>query len=244
MARSFVCGLVCLVACSGEIASQPELESDEIVGGSADHGHPAVVAIRIGGSALCTGSLVAPDVVLTARHCVSETAENIQCDRPGVQVRGDRDPRTMLIYAGESANGKAIARGRALVVPGSHRLCGADAAAIVLDRNVTGIPPLRISSPPSPGAKVTAVGYGRQGPYGEAGWKMKRTIRILDVEKTELEVGEGTCPGDSGGPLLDSNGAIVGIVSRGRMPCDRSSTTNIYSRADVHRDLVEKAVLE
>jgi V8-like Glu-specific endopeptidase len=246
MSRSLVFSLVVVcVACSAEVSSSSSNEADDpIVGGSADRGHRAVVAIRIGES-LCTGSLVAPNVVLTARHCVSETQTSIVCDdRPGAQILGDRDPRSMLVYTGESANGTPVARGHALVVPSSLRLCGADAAALVLDRNVIGITPLRISSPPSSGAKVMAVGYGQQGPWGESGWKRKRSVRVLDVGRMEIAVSEGVCPGDSGGPLLDSKGAIVGIVSRGRVPCDRESTTNIYARADVHRDLVEKAVLE
>ncbi|MDB4997114.1 MAG: hypothetical protein JWM74_4546, partial [Myxococcaceae bacterium] len=44
----------------------------EIVPGVPDRGRdPAVVAIDVGGEGLCTGTLIAPNVVLTARHCVA-----------------------------------------------------------------------------------------------------------------------------------------------------------------------------
>lgn len=232
MSRSILCAFL-LVACSSSAIEDSDEES--ITGGSADHGHPAVVAIRIGSNALCTGSIVAPDVVLTARHCVSNTAEAVSCGSH--DVYGDRDPRAMVVYS----NGVAIAKGRALVVPSSSRLCGEDAAAIVLDRKVS-ITPLSIGSPAS-GEWATAVGFGKQGTYGPAGEKMKRKVRVLAVSSSELEIGQGTCPGDSGGPLLDGNGKIIGIVSRGNPPCDGPNATNIYSRADVHADLVKKAVL-
>ncbi|MEZ4340943.1 MAG: trypsin-like serine protease [Sandaracinaceae bacterium] len=45
-----------------------------IVGGAPDDAHGAVVAVinwdRASGGGLCTGTLVAPDRVLTAKHCV------------------------------------------------------------------------------------------------------------------------------------------------------------------------------
>jgi V8-like Glu-specific endopeptidase len=229
MARFILC---LLVACSADVSDETE---DPITGGSADRGHPAVVAIQIGNSALCTGSIVAPDVVLTARHCVSNTSESVACSAH--EVFGDRDPRSMVIWA----DGKAVAKGRALVVPASSRLCGEDAAAIVLDRKLS-IAPLSIGSPVG-GEWATAVGFGKQGTYGPAGQKMKRRVRVLSVGARELEIGQATCPGDSGGPLLDAHGDIIGIVSRGVPPCDGPNATNIDSRADVHGDLVKKAML-
>ncbi len=45
-------------------------ELEPIIGGLADSGDPAVVALTIGRSPTCTGTLISSRVVMTAGHCV------------------------------------------------------------------------------------------------------------------------------------------------------------------------------
>ncbi|NIS30302.1 MAG: trypsin-like serine protease, partial [Actinobacteria bacterium] len=50
-----------------------------MVGGAFEEGEPAVVVVRtFAGIGLCTGTLVSPHVVLTAKHCVQDAG----ADRP------------------------------------------------------------------------------------------------------------------------------------------------------------------
>src|SRR3954471_11310247 len=62
-----------LVACSSAEQSSPdESTSSELQGGTKDTGDPAVGMIWYEGGGFCTGTLIAPTVVLTAGHCVQD----------------------------------------------------------------------------------------------------------------------------------------------------------------------------
>jgi secreted trypsin-like serine protease len=249
--RLAACLLLTALGCAGADPNSLDLatQDDEIVGGKPDKGRdPAVIAIDIDGQGLCSGTVVAPRVVLTARHCVSDTVEEIDCRSGGRQIYGDRDPSSLTIVAGDTfRTGTPIARGKKLVVPSSTTLCGKDIALIELDRAVS-ITPLKVNvdHPLRVGDKVKMVGYGQRGDDAAAGRKyMRENVPILELSKSELLVGEVSCSGDSGGPAIDKGrSAVVGVVSRGGPVCEGSEARNVYTRTDAFASLVKQAIDE
>jgi Trypsin len=219
----------------------------EIVPGVPDRGRdPAVVAIDVGGEGLCTGTLIAPNVVLTARHCVARTSESVACPSTVAQVHSQRPAATLGIYVGDDVvRSEFVAVGREIVVPAGQTLCGADIALVLLDRNVAGVSPVPLRTKGVvKGERVRAVGFGKRGDNDPAGVKLLRDhVAVLDVTRAEFQVGEATCQGDSGGPALDSKtGELVGVVSRGGPSCEGKDVHNIYTRVDVFLPLIHAAL--
>jgi V8-like Glu-specific endopeptidase len=181
-----------------------------INGTASDEAEDAVVFLRIG-DATCTGTLVAPNLLLTARHCVSVI------DERGVVSR-DRPANTIEVYSGRttSEQGSANARGRELVTNRrvGSTLEGYDIAFVVLDRNVGAkTAPLRLSSGARDGETLTAVGWGLTENGDLPTRRLKRDVVVAGGQGGIFAVGEGICFGDSGGPALSSRGAVVGVAA-------------------------------
>jgi MYXO-CTERM domain-containing protein len=215
-----------------------------IFGGAKDDDGEAVagvVALRVGTGGtfeLCSGALVAPNVVLTARHCVTKNVTtSVSCDENGrsangPHVSGNEDPSTIGVYLGANPSfaRKPIASARAVVSPSGPYLCDSDIALIVLDTPILTVAPLpvRIEAATRAGEMVRSVGYGQNdsaSPIGtrfrKAGVAVLAQGKAVSASKTplgthEFEVGKSICQGDSGGPAIsEETGAVIGVVSRG-----------------------------
>jgi secreted trypsin-like serine protease len=205
-----------------------------IVGGTpSTSAQDATVMLTENGEFACTATLIAPNLILTARHCVATLDEESDC---GI-VQKDHDVSGFGVEPGVDATGSdAVASGKRLIVPSSNDLCGSDVALIELDRDVPDAMVAKVRfSPLKVGETTVAVGYGDDGSGKQTEGRFQRTgVEItgvgpasssyktqdgksLPVPLTDGDVlsTESTCFGDSGGPLFDSKGRLVGVTSRG-----------------------------
>lgn len=219
-----------------------------------------------GAASSCSGSLLAPNLVLTARHCVAVTDSGAACNSEGKPiaggvVEGDHEPSALYVFAGKDrpnflAGTARPARGKEIITTGAKTLCNNDIALILLDRPLEGgkITPIRLDAKPTKGEIVTVIGWGIADDDPNPPTRRQRSnVEIIDVGPefelgpTEFRIGEGTCQGDSGGPALVASGAVIGALSRGGNGSSSIGVeaclggTNIFTSAAGHADLIRSA---
>jgi secreted trypsin-like serine protease len=197
--------------------------SHAIVGGAAPASETiarSVVTIVGSRGNFCTGSVIAPGLVLTVAHCVQPGA-----DYKIVQYGADKTPQL------QDAKSVAIHPGFRMEAMLAHRAT-ADVALLRLDAPAKGKAAAPLGMPQLPiavGAKFTIAGVGvtvrgdgrsggtiRSASLVAAGKPGTLQIRLVDPATMGAREGLCACTGDSGSPMFEDQqgvATITGLVS-------------------------------
>ncbi len=271
--------LLLLLASSGCGDDARSLETaalrQEVIGGVLDTTHRDVVGVFVQpalatGIGFCSGFLVAPNLVMTARHCVSgfdvpgtACADEVVAGVQRVAARA-LPPEPAARFAITQADDVTVAGVGTVAVAAVHvppdamgkPNCGHDIALLELSAPVPGAPGLALrAAPPVVSETFTALGYGfdgavansdgvrrsRSGLGVEAVGELRTTSGSLGATDRDWVATLGPCGGDSGAPALDTQDRVIGVMSRGN---PRACTRMIYTQVSPYRAWVMQIARE
>jgi MYXO-CTERM domain-containing protein len=195
----------------------------------------------------CSGVVIAPDLVLTARHCVSAL-------RRGASLCEDttfypaQALTIELVALSETLDRFEVPAENVSVPTEGGELCGYDVALVrvpgleraVRKRSVHVFEP-RFDGGVRHGESYRAVGLGAYNAEGNGvGTRRERGDLSVDcagkacqsagVGEREWRGSDAICSGDSGGPAIDDGGRLIGIVSRANSnDCSKPIYASVYA---------------
>jgi len=235
--------------------------SEAIDGGYLDNDTTSVVGIvslSNGGVGSCSGTLIAPNVVLTAQHCVANisTGAGVDCAKSSFGAVKKASAMFVTTKTSLSQNpGDYVGSKEVLVPAKGSPVCGNDIAILILSKPIPeteAVPRVpRVDTPVKKGEKYYAVGYGQRGENGASGTRYRlddlRTACVGAgcnapeyIADSELLGETGICQGDSGGPAFDVQNRIFGIVSRGGAGC----VSPVYGHVEKWGDWIKSVVVQ
>ncbi len=195
---------------------------------------------------LCSGAVVAPRAVLTAKHCVYRPVA-------GSTTWAAVPPAELTVRTGTDfrAPTRTVAVADVRTTDGPYHdddgRVGGDIAVVTLAEPLDVAPKRIARAPAARGDVVRIVGFGYTQPGAAdaadlgALHRGEATVQSVEANVFSTTGAQWTCTGDSGGPALHATrDELVGVVSIGPAGCRVS--TSYYTRVDRYLALFDGLV--